>query len=423
MAAVPSPSSSFPSSFPFSLRRAVAGDFDAYMDAFEAVAAEGRWMGAEAPIDRARRRPGFDRSVAGDNSVVFVADAGGEIVGAIYAGLSGGIADLGMFVVDGHRGAGVGGALLEAVIDWARAAGAHKISLAAWPTNHPAIGLYARYGFRVEGTRRRHYRRRSGALWDTVLMGLVLDEESGGGPGRPVEARPPIVVPRGGIGGALAADRALGAGSGIGASGTLGAGGALGADGRVGAGGTLGAGGALGADGRVGAGGEVVLREWRRADIPALVALVDDPEIRRWLDRIPDPYTADDAAEYIAGARVGLTAGTAATLAVVVDGALAGSVGLRIDGEDSRTAEIGYWVAGAVRGRGVASTAARLLSDFGFAALGLRRIELNAAVGNAASRRVAEKAGFEPEGVRRAWRTVDGAPTDFAVYSRIADPG
>ena len=423
MAAVPSPSSSFPSSFPFSLRRAVAGDFDAYMDAFEAVAAEGRWMGAEAPIDRARRRPGFDRSVAGDNSVVFVADAGGEIVGAIYAGLSGGIADLGMFVVDGHRGAGVGGALLEAVIDWARAAGAHKISLAAWPTNHPAIGLYARYGFRVEGTRRRHYRRRSGALWDTVLMALVLDEESGGGPGRPVEARPPIVVPGGGIGGALAADRALDAGSGIGASGTLGAAGALGARSGIGASGTLGAGGAFGADGRVGAGGGVVLREWRRADIPALMGLVDDPEIRRWLDRIPDPYTADDAAEYIAGARVGLTAGTAATLAVVVDGALAGSVGLRIDGEDSRTAEIGYWVAGAVRGRGVASTAARLLSDFGFAALGLRRIELNAAVGNAASRRVAEKAGFEPEGVRRAWRTVDGAPTDFAVYSRIADPG
>ena len=41
---------------PFSLRPAVAGDFDAYMDAFGAVAAEGRWMGAEAPIDRAGRR-------------------------------------------------------------------------------------------------------------------------------------------------------------------------------------------------------------------------------------------------------------------------------------------------------------------------------------------------------------------------------
>ena len=365
MAAVPSPSAEF------SLRRAVPGDFDGYMDAFEAVAAEGRWMGAEVPIDRARRRAGFDQAVAGDSAAVFVADAGGEIVGAVHAGLSGGIVDLGMFVVDGHRGGGVGQALLEAVIDWARASGAHKVNLAAWPTNHAAIGLYARYGFRLEGTRRRHYRRRSGALWDSVVMGLVLDEESEGGPGPAATAGPPapIVVPDRGI-----------------------------------------------------AGGRILLREWRRADIPGLVRLVDDPQIRRWLDRIPDPYTVDDAAEYIAGARVRLTAGTAAGLAVVVDGALAGSVGMRLDAEDRCTAEIGYWVAAAARGRGVATAATRLLLEFGFAALGLRRIELNAAVGNAASRRVAEKAGFGLEGVRRAWRAVHGVPTDFAVYSRIADP-
>jgi RimJ/RimL family protein N-acetyltransferase len=84
-------------------------------------------------------------------------------------------------------------------------------------------------------------------------------------------------------------------------------------------------------------------------------------------------------------------------------------------------AQIGYWVAAPVRGRGVASTAARTLCNFGFATLRLRRVELNAAVNNPASRRVAEKAGFELEGVRRAWRTVAGVPTDFAVYARFAD--
>ena len=115
-----------------------------------------------------------------------------------------------------------------------------------------------------------------------------------------------------------------------------------------------------------------------------------------------------------------LAAGTQVALAITLDGALVGSVDLRIEAADGRTGEIGYWVAAAARGRGVASTAARLLSDFGFDTLGLRRIELNAAVGNAASRRVAEKAGFELEGIRRAWRTVGGVPADFAVYSRMA---
>ncbi|HEY4410768.1 MAG TPA: GNAT family N-acetyltransferase [Acidimicrobiia bacterium] len=361
----------------FSIRLAVAGDFDAYLDAFEAVAAEGRWMGAEAPLDREARRVGFDRAVEGDGAVLFLAEghvgahagpgAAGGIVGACFGSLSGGIADLGMFVADGWRGGGVGAALLGALVDWARRAGAHKVSLAAWTGNHPAIGLYARFGFRVEGVRRRHYRRRSGALWDSVVMGLVLDEASAGGPGRSAPVRPSIVIPEGGIAGA----------------------------------------------------GGVALRLWRPSDAPALVTLVDDPDIRRWLDRIPDPYSADDAAEYITDARVQLTGGTAATLAVTVDGAPAGSVGLRFDAEDPATAEIGYWVAGPARRWGVATAAARLLSDFGQEALGLRRVELNAAVGNTASRKVAEKAGFGFEGVRRAWRTVGGVPTDFAVYSRI----
>jgi RimJ/RimL family protein N-acetyltransferase len=58
---------------------------------------------------------------------------------------------------------------------------AHKVSLGVWPTNHPAIGLYARHGFRIEGTRPRHYPRRGGALWDAVVMGLILDHDTAGG--------------------------------------------------------------------------------------------------------------------------------------------------------------------------------------------------------------------------------------------------
>jgi RimJ/RimL family protein N-acetyltransferase len=354
----------------FSLRPATAGDFDAYMAAFEAVAAEGRWMGAEAPLDRDARRPVFDRAIAGDGAMQFLAEADdGTIAGSVYAAVSGGVVDLGMFVVSGRRGAGIGSALLEAVIGWARDQQAHKISLAAWPTNHPAIGLYARYGFRIEGVRRRHYRRRNGALWDATVMGLILDETTPGGPG-PSRERPSIILPGGGL--------------------------------RDSSGGA-----------------DVVLRPWRRADIAELVRLIDDGEVRRWIDRIPDPYTVADAEEFVAGTRVSMTAGTALAVAITVDDALAGSIDFRLDGADGRTAGTGYWVAASQRGRGIASTAARLLGDFGFASLGLRRIQLNAAVDNVASRRVAEKAGFELEGVRRAYQTVHGVPTDFALYSRI----
>jgi len=365
MAAAPTPFS--PS---FTLRLAEPGDFDAYMDAFESVAAEGRWMGAEAPMDRDARRPGFDRGVAGDGAVLYVAEAGGSLVGAISASLSGGVVEPGMFVVGGHRGGGIGAALLEAVLDWAKAQRAHKVSLAVWPNNHPAVGLYGRYGFRDEGTHRRHYRRRNGALWDAKWMGLILDHDTPGGPGPTKAERAPLLLPDGGIPGP--------AGSGI------------------------------------------VLRAWHRADVPALVAAITDPETARTLPHIPNPYTPADAEEWIASTRVDQAAGKTLAVVIEVDGALAGAIDLRIDTFDGSTAETGYWVAAPVRGRGVASTAARVLTDFGFDDIGLRRVELNAALNNPASRRVAEKAGFELEGVRRSWRAVAGVPTDFALYARLA---
>jgi putative acetyltransferase len=54
------------------------------------------------------------------------------------------------------------------------------VTLELWPHNRAARRLYERAGFVEEGRRRRHYRRRSGELWDSVVMGLVLDETSPG---------------------------------------------------------------------------------------------------------------------------------------------------------------------------------------------------------------------------------------------------
>jgi uncharacterized membrane protein YphA (DoxX/SURF4 family) len=46
-----------------------------------------------------------------------------------------------------------------------------------------ALALYTRAGFEVEGRRRRQYRRRhTGELWDSIVMGLVLDHTSPGSP-------------------------------------------------------------------------------------------------------------------------------------------------------------------------------------------------------------------------------------------------
>ena len=158
------------------VRPAREDDLDAIVDLFATVAAEGRWIGTEAPVDRERRRQAMADALGEERTALLVADAQGQIVGELSLRLAGyGVADLGMLVAAGWRGRGLGSALLRAGLDWARQAGAHKVSLQVWPHNRAAIALYEKFGFQREGLLRRHYRRRNGELWDAVVMGLPLD--------------------------------------------------------------------------------------------------------------------------------------------------------------------------------------------------------------------------------------------------------
>jgi RimJ/RimL family protein N-acetyltransferase len=151
-------------------------DLDAAAELYAAVAAEGIYIGAEAPVDKGARRERWEKDLSRDDSLSLVAEAGGEIVG--LAGLDGvRVPDLGMLVAREWRGRGVGTRLLRACIEWARERGAHKISLQVWPHNHAALRLYRKFGFEQEGYLRKHYRRRNGELWDAVIMGLLLDED------------------------------------------------------------------------------------------------------------------------------------------------------------------------------------------------------------------------------------------------------
>ena len=159
-----------------SVRQATPADVDTLVGMLVEVAAEGRWIGTEAPVDVDRRRRRMAADVEAEDAVVLVAEADGRPVGQLGLQLAGyGVADLGMLVAAGWRGRGVGTALLTEAVRRAREAGAHKIALQVWPHNAAAIALYERFGFQREGYLRRHYRRRSGELWDAVVLGLPLD--------------------------------------------------------------------------------------------------------------------------------------------------------------------------------------------------------------------------------------------------------
>lgn len=170
----------------FGVRRGGSADFDAVSELYSAVAAEGLWIAAEVPVEWSSQRREAWCGAADDEArgAWFLAEADDDsarLVGYLTV-LRGGAehADFAMAVAAGYRGRGVGGALLDAAVAWCRAMGLSKISCQAWPHNGAAVALYRSRGFLIEGRLRRRWRRRNGQLWDSIMMGLVLDEHSPG---------------------------------------------------------------------------------------------------------------------------------------------------------------------------------------------------------------------------------------------------
>jgi RimJ/RimL family protein N-acetyltransferase len=140
--------------------------------------------------------------------------------------------------------------------------------------------------------------------------------------------------------------------------------------------------------------GVVALRPPAPADIDAITEACQDPEIPRWT-RVPKPYTRDHAVEFVERSARTWKQGTDAPF-VILDadtGELLGAIGIhRLGGEDDGP-EVGYWLKREARGRGIATRALRLVTDWAGHELGAR-ILLQADVRNVASRRVAEKARY-----------------------------
>jgi ribosomal-protein-alanine N-acetyltransferase len=165
--------------------------------------------------------------------------------------------------------------------------------------------------------------------------------------------------------------------------------------------------------------GGLLLRPWSPTDAAAVVAAYQDPAIQRWHLRRAD--SEDEAREWIRRWRRGWENETAGHWAVVDAGSdtVLGRFSLQsmllADGQ----AEMTYWTMPAARGGGVCSRACAALTHWALHEAGFHRLELGHSVANPASCRVAEKAGFAQEGVRRdALRHADGWH-DMHLHARV----
>lgn len=163
----------------------------------------------------------------------------------------------------------------------------------------------------------------------------------------------------------------------------------------------------------------LLLRASSPADRDGQVLACSDEKTQRWLP-VPRPYTAADADAFgVHSARV-RAEGLGVAWVIEFRGRYAGNIDLKRADWVARGVEVGYLTGPWARGRGVMTEALSAVTDW-VLGQGFIRVEVRAAVGNTASQRVAEKAGFRREGVlRRAGHTHDG-PVDLVVLSHLAD--
>jgi RimJ/RimL family protein N-acetyltransferase len=165
-------------------------------------------------------------------------------------------------------------------------------------------------------------------------------------------------------------------------------------------------------------GDEIVLRPWKLDDLDELVSALQDPEIPRWT-RIPEPYTGTDGRAFLERSAQSWIDGNAAGFAILDPSGkqLLGSIGVVF--HEQSAASVGYWVARDARGRGIATRALRLVAGWALQSLGVERLELVTDPDNTSSQRVAEKAGFQREGLLRRYLEIKGMRRDCVMFSLL----
>ncbi|CAN1489981.1 RimL Acetyltransferases, including N-acetylases of ribosomal proteins [Candidatus Nanopelagicaceae bacterium] len=167
--------------------------------------------------------------------------------------------------------------------------------------------------------------------------------------------------------------------------------------------------------------GLVTLRPSAERDIDSIFDACQDPLIPAFTT-IPANYTLDHAIDFVRSDPFSFSERRELRLVIDYgngdDAQFAGVISLHTINIKNHAAEIGYWMEKSMRGKGIGTIAAKMITDYGFRSLGFRRIDGLADVENAASQKLLTSAGFQKEGILRNKVTRDdGRQIDMALFA------
>ena len=167
--------------------------------------------------------------------------------------------------------------------------------------------------------------------------------------------------------------------------------------------------------------GLVTLRPSEEKDIDSIFNACQDPLIPAFTT-IPAAYTIDHAIDFVRSDPFSFAERREFRFVIDYgngdDVKFAGVISLHTINIKNHTAEIGYWLEKSMRGKGIGTIAAKMITDYGFKTLGFRRIDGLADVDNTASQKLLISAGYQKEGILRNKVTrEDGRQIDMALFA------
>ena len=170
--------------------------------------------------------------------------------------------------------------------------------------------------------------------------------------------------------------------------------------------------------------GRVTLRPPSDGDIPAIYEACQDPLIPRFTT-VPAEYSMAHALDFVQ--RVPASMELKREIPFVIefgvggDKEFAGVISFHTISLENHRAEIGYWMHAPMRGKGIGTVAAKIITNYGFLTMGFRRIEAAVDIDNTASQKLLMSAGYTKEGILRQRVTrSDGSQLDMMELAVLA---
>ena len=163
-----------------------------------------------------------------------------------------------------------------------------------------------------------------------------------------------------------------------------------------------------------------ILRPYRKGDEESLGKHINSKEVSRFMSTVPFPYKMSDAHYWIKhNSKLDkLKNKKEINFAIEISNSVVGGIGLMHIAKNHK-AEIGYWLGRKYWGKGIMTEAIKIIVDYAFNQLKLRRVYAKAFIKNKPSVRVLEKNDFKLEGILKKELPKNNKFFDVYIYAKI----